>query len=48
MEHLKPLLPVLEMSLLDEARAAWDELVPPGSCIASFHSTANWMKIQIV
>ena len=48
MEHLKPLLPVLEMELSDAARAACDELVPPGSCVASFHNTADWMKMQIV
>ena len=48
MEHLKPLLPVLEMSLSEEARTMCDELVPPGSCVASFHNTADWMKMQIV
>ncbi len=47
MEHLKPLLAVLEMSLSDEVRAACDELVPPGSCVANFHNTADWMKMQI-
>jgi hypothetical protein len=48
MEHLKPLLPVLEMSLSEEARTMCDELVSPGSCVASFHNTADWMKMQIV
>ena len=47
MKHLEPLLPVLEMSLSDEARTACDALVPPGSCVASFHNTADWMKMQI-
>jgi len=46
-EQLEPLLPLLEMSLSDEARAACDELVPPGSVVASFHNTADWMKMQI-
>ena len=43
-----PLLPVLEMSLSDEARAACDELVPPGSCVANFHNTADWMKMRVL
>jgi aryl-alcohol dehydrogenase-like predicted oxidoreductase len=47
MEQLEPLLPVLEMTLSDDARAACNELVPPGSCVANFHNTANWMKTQI-
>jgi len=47
LEHLEPLLPVLEMSLSDEARTVCDDLVPPGSCVASFHNTAEWMKMQI-
>ena len=44
MEHLEDVLPVLEMSLSDDLRAACDELVPPGCAVADFHNTADWMK----
>jgi aryl-alcohol dehydrogenase-like predicted oxidoreductase len=47
MEQLQDVLPVLEMSLSAEARAACDELVPPGSVVADFHNTAGWMKMRI-
>ena len=45
--HLESLLPVLDMTLSDEVRAACDELVPPGSVVADFHNTADWMKMKI-
>jgi len=41
--QLEPLLPVLEMKLDDETRKACDELVPPGTTVANFHNTADWM-----
>ena len=47
MEQLEPLLPVLEMTLSDDLRAACDDLVPPGSVVADFHNTADWMKAQV-
>jgi aryl-alcohol dehydrogenase-like predicted oxidoreductase len=47
-EQLEPLLPILEMKLDDETRNACDELVPPGSTVANFHNTADWMIGQIV
>jgi aryl-alcohol dehydrogenase-like predicted oxidoreductase len=47
MAHLEPLLPVLEMSLPDDVRAACDALVPPGSVVADFHNTADWMKMSV-
>ncbi|MDE0528846.1 MAG: aldo/keto reductase [Truepera sp.] len=46
-DQLDELLPVLEMSLDDEVRAACDELVPPGSAVANFHNSAPWMKMTI-
>ncbi len=46
-DQLDELLPVLEMSLDDEVRAACDELVPPGSAVANFHNSAPWMKMSI-
>lgn len=45
--HLEHLLPVLEMSLPDDVRAACDALVPPGSAVVNFHNTAPWMKMQL-
>ena len=47
MEQFEPLLAVKDMSLDDGLRAACDELVPPGSAVANFHNTADWMKMQI-
>jgi aryl-alcohol dehydrogenase-like predicted oxidoreductase len=42
LEQLEHLLPVLEMKLDDEVRAACDELVPPGTNVANFLNTALW------
>lgn len=47
LEQLENLLPVLDMDLPDDVRAACDELVPPGSVVADFHNTADWMKMQV-
>ena len=46
--HLENLLPVGDMKLAESLRAACDDLVPPGSAVANFHNTADWMKMQIV
>jgi aryl-alcohol dehydrogenase-like predicted oxidoreductase len=45
--HLENLLPVADMKLSDDIRIACDKLVPPGSVIANFHNTAEWMKTNI-
>jgi aryl-alcohol dehydrogenase-like predicted oxidoreductase len=45
--QLEHILPVLEMTLPVELRAACDELVPPGSVVANFHNTAPWMKMRV-
>jgi aryl-alcohol dehydrogenase-like predicted oxidoreductase len=47
MAQLEDVLPVLEMTLSPEARAACDDLVPPGSVVADFHNTAGWMKMRV-
>lgn len=39
-------LPVATMTLSDEARAACNQMVPPGSVVANFHNSAPWMKMQ--
>ena len=46
-EQLEELLPVMEMSLDEEVRAACDELVPPGTAVVDFHNTADWMKMAV-
>ena len=47
LEQIEPLLPVLEMKLDEETRKVCDQLVPPGSVVANFHNTADWMKTVI-
>lgn len=47
-EQLQTYLPVLDMKLDDATREACDALVPPGSAVANFHNTADWMKGQIL
>lgn len=46
-EQLEHLLPVLDMQLPEDIRAACDALVPPGSAVANFHNSAPWMKMQL-
>jgi aryl-alcohol dehydrogenase-like predicted oxidoreductase len=40
-------LPILEMHLSDDLRAACDAINPPGSAVANFHNSAPWMKMRI-
>ena len=42
--QIEDLLPVLEMTLTDEERAACDTINPPGTAIVNFHNTAAWMR----
>lgn len=44
LEQLTDVLPVLEMTLGDEERAACDALNGPGGVVTNFHNTAPWMK----
>ena len=46
--QLKQALPVANMVLSDELRAACDALVSPGSVVASFFNSAAWMRWKIV
>ena len=48
MEHLEDALPVMDMTLADEDRVIFDEIVPPGSAVSDFHITVWWMKTKIV
>ena len=45
--QLEHLLPVLDDRLDDHTRAACDDLVPPGTAVADFHNSANWMKMTV-
>jgi aryl-alcohol dehydrogenase-like predicted oxidoreductase len=48
LDQLEQQLATLEMLLDDSLRAQCDELVPPGSVVASFFNTAPWMKWKYV
>ena len=45
--QLLDVLPVLEMRLSVEERAACDAINPPGGVLVNFHNTAPWMKTPI-
>ena len=45
--QLQEALPVLDMHLTPDIRQACDELVPPGSAVANFHNSADWMKMTV-
>ena len=47
LDQLNTLLPVMEMTLSDDLRAACDVLVAPGSAVANFFNSAPWMKTKI-
>ena len=47
LEQLQELLPVLNMVLSDDERAACDALNPPGGALVNFHNSAAWMKTPI-
>lgn len=46
--QLQQALPVADMVLPDGLRAACDELVAPGSVVASFFNSAQWMRWKLV
>ena len=48
LEQLEQALPVLDMTLSAELRAACDELAPPGGAVASFFNSAAWMKQRLI
>jgi aryl-alcohol dehydrogenase-like predicted oxidoreductase len=45
--HLDEFIPVLEMNLADEDRPLFDALVHPGSAVADFHNSNDWMKARV-
>lgn len=42
LEQLTNLLPVVDLQLSDDLRAACDELVPPGQNVANFFNSTSW------
>jgi aryl-alcohol dehydrogenase-like predicted oxidoreductase len=48
MDHLEAALAVLDQSLEDTDRSLFDELVHPGTAVADFHNTNDWMKARIL
>ncbi|MCL4829796.1 MAG: aldo/keto reductase [Caldilinea sp.] len=47
MAHLEDAMPLLEMKLADEDRPRFDALVHPGTAVADFHNSNEWMKARI-
>jgi aryl-alcohol dehydrogenase-like predicted oxidoreductase len=47
MSHLEDALGIAEMNLEEADRARLDELVHPGTAVADFHNSNEWMKARI-
>ena len=47
MAHLEDALPLLDMKLADEDRPRFDTLVHPGTAVADFHNSNEWMKARV-
>ncbi len=47
LEQLQELLPVLDMALSANERAACDEINPAGGVLVNFHNTSGWLKTPI-
>jgi aryl-alcohol dehydrogenase-like predicted oxidoreductase len=47
MEHLEGFLPVADMTLQEQDRPLFDELVHPGNAVADFYNSSDWMKARI-
>jgi aryl-alcohol dehydrogenase-like predicted oxidoreductase len=48
MEHLESFIPLMDMTLAEEDRPLFDELVHPGNAVADFHNSNPWMKAKVV
>ena len=46
--HLDEFIPVMGMTLADEDRPLFDELVHPGNAVADFHNSNDWMKARVI
>ncbi len=47
MEHLETALSIADRALTADVAARLDELNPPGSAVADFFNTSNWMKMRV-
>ena len=47
MTHLQDALGILEHTLTDEVSDRLDAINPPGSVVADFHNSSNWMKERV-
>ena len=47
-EHLEDALEIMDKDLDEADRPLFDELVHPGTYVADFHSTNDWMKARLV
>jgi aryl-alcohol dehydrogenase-like predicted oxidoreductase len=47
-DQLREALPMTDMTLSSDLRAACDELVPPGSAVTNFHNGAAWLKQVLI
>jgi aryl-alcohol dehydrogenase-like predicted oxidoreductase len=47
MQHLEDAIPVLDMTLAEEDRSIFDELVHPGDAVSDFHLVVWWSKRRI-
>ncbi|HRW47276.1 MAG: aldo/keto reductase [Caldilinea sp.] len=48
MQHLEDALPLLDMRLDDADRPLFDALVHPGTAVADFHNSNDWMKARVL
>jgi len=48
LQHLEDALPVLEMKITEDDRPLFDALVHPGTAVADFHNSNEWMKARIL
>jgi len=46
--HLEDALVILDKTLNDADRPLFDELVHPGTAVADFHNSNDWMKARIL
>ena len=48
MAHFEDALGIADMSLADEDRALFDDLVHPGNAAADFFNSNDWMKARVL
>jgi aryl-alcohol dehydrogenase-like predicted oxidoreductase len=48
LDHLVHATPILEQTLEPEILNRIDSLIPPGSAVANFYNTSNWMREKIM